>query len=150
MSTENINAPINVDNSLSRKIKRIPNVKLDVEFKENFLKEDKATFTHRNVESLFIVYKLDTWSQDLNTDVTLNDSLLDAVKLTKKADPDKYSYSDMELDLTLVHFIHFQILIGGKMNEVDNSFSVHTDNKEKDILILSRGSTQGLDDNSRS
>ena len=112
MSTENVNASINVDNSLSRKIKRIPNVKLDVEFKENFLKEDKATFTHWNVESLFIVYKLDTWSQDLNTDVTLNDSLFGAVKLTKKADPDKYSYSDMELDLILVHFIHFQILIG--------------------------------------
>ena len=29
---------------------------------------------------------------------------------------------------------------------VDNSLSVHTDNNKKDILVLGRGPTQGLDD----
>ena len=53
-----------------------------VTFKGSCLKLDKVTFTTRNVANLFIVYELDSWSQDLNT-----------VKLTKNNDLDKYSYS---------------------------------------------------------
>ena len=37
--------------------------------------------------NLFIVYELDTWSRDLNTDFTLKDCLSGAVKVTKNADP---------------------------------------------------------------
>ena len=48
-----------------------------------------AAFTPNNVVNLFIVYELDTWSRDLNTDFTLKDCLFEDVKLTKKADPDK-------------------------------------------------------------
>ena len=54
---------------------------------------DRA-FTHRNIVNLFIVYELDAWSQDLSTNSTLKVFLLSAVKLTKSADPDKYSYSE--------------------------------------------------------
>ena len=32
------------------------------EFQGSYLKQDKLTFTPRNVVNLFIVYKLDTWS----------------------------------------------------------------------------------------
>ena len=42
---------------------------------------------------VFIVYKLDTWPEDLKSDYTLKDCLFGAVKLTKNANPDKYSYS---------------------------------------------------------
>ena len=54
--------------------------------------EDKARFTQNNVVNLFIVYELDRWSQELNTDFTLK-SLFGAVKLTKNADPHKYRYN---------------------------------------------------------
>ena len=54
---------------------------------------DRA-FTHRNIVNLFIVYELDTWSQDLNANFTLKDCLFGAVKLTNSADIDKYSYSE--------------------------------------------------------
>ena len=37
----------------------------------------------------FVVYELDMWPQDLNTDFTLKDCLFKAVKLTKHADTDK-------------------------------------------------------------
>ena len=47
----------------------------------------------------------------------------------------------MELGLILIHFFQFQTLIG-----VDMSLSVHNDNKNKDILILGKGPTQGLVD----
>ena len=40
--------------------------------------------------SFFIVYELDTWSWDLNSDFTLKDCLFGGVKLTKNADPDEY------------------------------------------------------------
>ena len=53
----------------------------------------------------------------------------------------------MELDLILIHFFQFQILIGGKnviIFGVDMSSSVHANNKNKDILILGKGQTQGL------
>ena len=55
----------------------------------------------------------------------------------------------MKLDLIPVHFFQFQILIGVKnvvTFAVDLSSSVHIDNKNKDILILSKRPTKGLDD----
>ena len=54
-----------------------------VEFKVSCLKQEKVTFTPRNVVILSIVYELDTWSRDLSTDFTLNDCLFGTVKLTQ-------------------------------------------------------------------
>ena len=51
-----------------------------------------------------------------NTDFTLKDCLFGTVKITKNADPDKYSYSGYGIELILVHFFEFQILIGVKMS----------------------------------
>ena len=67
-------------------------MKAAIEFKWKELKQDKATFTHRNMVNLF-VYELDTWSQDLSVHFTRKYCLFGAVKLTKNADPDKYFYS---------------------------------------------------------
>ena len=43
--------------------------------------------------NLSIVYELDTWSQDLNAEISLQDCLFGNTKITKNANPDKYSYS---------------------------------------------------------
>ena len=64
-----------------------------VKFNGNCLRQDSISFIHRNVVSLYISYKLDTWLRDLNTDFMLGNSFFGAVKLTKNADPDKYGYS---------------------------------------------------------
>ena len=64
-----------------------------MKFKGIYLKQDSASFLHKNIVNLYITYKLDTWSKDLNTDFTLGDSLFGAVKLTKNADPGKCKYS---------------------------------------------------------
>ena len=65
---------------------------MKLKFKESCLKqEDKAAFTPKDVVNLFIVYELDTWSPDLNTEFTLKDCLFGAVKLTKNVGTDKYS-----------------------------------------------------------
>ena len=71
------------------------------------------------------------------------------VKLAKIADPDKYVYRgtgigiDPRSEFSLPEgSVGKNVIIFG----VDMSSSVHTDNKKKDILIFSKGQTQGLDD----
>ena len=66
----------------------VPRKYLSVNF--NCLMQDTISFTHRNLINLFIVYKLDTWSRDLNMDFTINVCLFEAAKLNMNADPDKY------------------------------------------------------------
>ena len=68
------------------------------------LKENKNTiFTPPDIINVFIVYELDTWSRDLNSDFTLNDCLFGGVKLAKIANliqtsnPDKYVYTDYSI-----------------------------------------------------
>ena len=51
-------------------------------------KQEKVTFTPRNIIHLFSFYELGTWSRYLNADFTLKDCLFRAIKLTKNADPD--------------------------------------------------------------
>ena len=69
------------------------NSRIRLEFKWSHLKQDNATSTPDKVVNLFIVYDLGTWSQDLNTDFTLKDSLFRSVKLSKNVDPYEYKYS---------------------------------------------------------
>ena len=89
--------------------------KIRLRFMGSCLKQEKVTFNPRDAVNLFIVYELYRLLQNLNDDFTLKDCLFRAVKLTRNADPDKYSYSDMVLDLILVHVFHVQVLNGVKM-----------------------------------
>ena len=89
MSNEKINACYTSNHRLSPKLVWMNNSRIKLEFKGSCLKQDKATFTPNNVVNLFIVYELDTWSLNLNTDFTLKDCLFGSVKLTKNADPNK-------------------------------------------------------------
>ena len=62
----------------------------------------------------------------------------------------KILIQDMVLNLILVYLFEFQIFIGVKSLffikfGVDNSSSVHFDNKKEDILILGKGPTLALD-----
>ena len=84
--------------------------------------------------NLFIVYELDRWSRELNTDFTLKYCLFGAVKLTKNADPDKCKYSgyglgfDSRSEFSLPDgSMSKSVIIFG----VDMSSSVHIDNKKK-------------------
>ena len=99
--------------------------------------------------NLYISYKLDRWSRDLNTDFTLSNCLFGSVKLTKNADPDKCKYSSYGIGFDSCSEISFAdgsmgkyvIIVGAYM-----SSSEHIDNKNKDILILDEGPTRELDD----
>ena len=98
---------------------------------------------------MYIAYKLDAWSKELNTNFTLGICLFDAVKLTKNTDPDKYKYSSYSIGFdshsqfswTDGNYGKNVIIFGG-----DNSSSMHIDGKNKNILVLGEGPTQGLED----
>ena len=125
------------------------NSRIKLKIKGSCLKqEDKAAYTPKNVVHLFIVYELDTWSQDINTDITLQNFLFGSVKLTENVDPDKYKYSSYTIGFDSCSFYLLPdnttrnvIILGADMN-----LSVHIDNKGKDTLILGDGPTQALDD----
>ena len=74
--------------------------------------------------------------------------LFGAVTLTKNADIDKYEYSGYGIGFDRISSFSFpgggfrqNVLIFG----ADMSFSAHIDNKKKDILVLGKGPTKGLE-----
>ena len=74
--------------------------------------------------------------------------LLGAVTLTKNANINKYGYSGYGVGFDRRSSFSFP---GGRFGQnvlifgVDMSSSAHIDNKKKDILVLGKGSTQGLE-----
>ena len=95
------------------------------------------------------MYELDTWSRDLNTEFALGGCLFQSVKLNKNFDTDKYKYSGYSVGFDLRS--EFSLPDGSMGKNViifgaDMSSSVQIHNKGKDILILGKGPTQGLDD----
>ena len=96
--------------------------------------------------NIFIAYELGASSSHIN-DPTLK-KLFGAVTLTKNPDIDKYGYSGYGIGFDRRSNYSFpgggfgqNIIIFG----VDMSSSAHIDNKKKDILILWKGPTQGLE-----
>ena len=97
--------------------------------------------------NLVNVYELSA-SSSRNNDSTLKNCLFGAVTLTKNADIDKYGYSGYGIGFDKRGSFSFRgggfgqnVLIFG----VDISFSAHIDNNKKDISILGKGPTQGLE-----
>ena len=106
--------------------------------------EDNAAYTPSNVVDLYIVYELDSRSQDLNPKLSLRDCLFGNIKITKNADLNKYSYSGYGIGFDSRSLFWIPNFDWGKnviIFGVDMRSSVHTNN----ISILGQGQTQGLD-----
>ena len=120
--------------------------KARVEFSGNCLKQDKITYTHGKVVNIYIVYEI---SNSINIrDPTLENCLFGAVSLTKNTDTDNYGYSGYGIGFDRHGSFSFagaglgrNVIIFG----VDMSSSLKIDNRKKDILILGKGPTQGLE-----
>ena len=80
MSIEKITPPFTASKNLSPKLVWMNNSRRRLDFKESCLEEDEVTFTPNSVVNLFIAYKLDKWSKDLNADFTLKDVYLELLK----------------------------------------------------------------------
>ena len=149
VSNESIKPPATSDNSLNPKI-AYHGTKTRVQFTRSCLKQPNFTFTHKKVVNIYIVYELGASSSHIN-DPTLKNCLFGAVTLTKNADIDKYRYSGYGIGFDRRGSFSFP---GGGFGQnviifgADMSSSPHIDNKGKDILVLGRGPTQGLGENS--
>ena len=86
----------------------------------------------------------------MNKYFTLGDCLFQAVKLTEKAEPNKYRYScygiwfDVQSDFSMNGELGKNVIILG----IDDSSSVYTDKRKKTLSFWWRDPKQGLDDTS--
>ena len=147
LSDKTIKPPTTSDNSLTPPLSYYYPSKIRVKFAGSCLKQDKLIFHHGRVVHIYIVYELSA-SSSSNSDLTLKNCLFGAVTLTKNTDIEKYGYSGYGIGFDRRSSFSFpgggfgqNVLIFG----VDMSSSAHIDNKKKDILVLGKGPTQGLE-----
>ena len=144
LSAESINPPATSDNSLTPAL-NYNGTKTRVKFTGSCLKQ--ISYTHGKVVNICIAYDLGA-SSSRNNDPTLKNCLFGAVTLTKNADIVKHGYSGYGIGFHRRSSFSFpvggfgqKVLIFG----VDMSSSADIDNKKKDILVLRKGPTQGLE-----
>ena len=146
LSAVSIKPPTAPDNSLTP-VLNYYGTKTGVKFVGSCLKQRKSSYTHGKVGNIYIVYELGTSSSHDN-DPTLKNCLFGAVTLIKTADTDKYGYSGYGIGFDRKS--NFSFPSGGFRQNViifgvGLSSSAQIDNKKKDISILGKRPTQGLE-----
>ena len=109
-SDKNIKSLLPPGKNLTPKLKWIHNSKILQEFQWSCLKQDRATFAHRNVKKMFIICEWDIWSRDLNTKFTLGNYLFGDVNLTKHTDSNKYRCGGYEIVFDVRSPFAFQVV----------------------------------------
>ena len=121
--------------------------KIRVKLNGSILRQPEISYTHLNIVNIYIVYESGASSSHIN-DPTLKSCLFGAVTLTKNVDIDKYGYSSYGIGFDRRSGFSFP---GGGFGQnvsifgADLSSSAYFDNKKKDILVLGKGLTQGLE-----
>ena len=120
--------------------------KIRIKFDGSFLNRFPPTILHGNIVNVYIVYEITSDYKDINYPA-LESCLFGSVKLTKNSDIDKHGYPgygigfDRETSFSFGNETGKNVIIFG----VDMSSSSKIDNRKKDILILGKGPTQGLE-----
>ena len=120
--------------------------KIRIKLNGKFLNRFLLTMSHRNVVNMYVVYEITSDYKDINYP-TLENCLFGSVKLTKNADIDKYEYFgygigfDRQSSFSIGNETGKNVIIFG----FDMNSSSKIDNRKKDILILGKGPTQGLE-----
>ena len=108
--------------------------------------QESAIYTPLSRIYFFIIYELNSWPWDLDSDFTLGNCLFRGVKLAKNADPDQYGYSvyNIRFDKHIEYSLPDGSVSKNVIFGVFMSSSVYIDSKEESILILGKGVTQKL------
>ena len=120
------------------KYKSFYGTKTKVEFNGSCLKQDKATYNHEKLVSIYIFYEISK-NYNIRSYPALENCLFGAVSLTKNADIDLDKYSgygvgfDREFSFGSRVFGRNCIILGADM-----SSSFHANNKTKNILVLGK------------
>ena len=146
LSAQTIKPPTTSDNSLTPVVSYY-GTKPRVKFIGSCLKQPKISCNYGKIVNIYIVYESGASSSHDN-DPTVKNCLFGAVTLTENADIDKYGYSGYEIGFDKRSRLLFS---GGEFGQnviifgADMSSSVQVNNKTKDILILGKGPTEGLE-----
>ena len=146
LSAEIIKPPTTSDNSLTPELNYY-GTKTRVKFNGSCLQQSKIPYTHSAIVNIYTVYELGASSSHIS-DPTLKICLFGAVTLTKNADIDKYKCSGYGTGFDRRSSFSFPSGGFGQniiIFRVDMSSSAHIDSKKKDILILGKEPTQGLE-----
>ena len=120
--------------------------KIGIKFDGSFLNRFPPTILHGNIVKIYIVYEITSNYNGINYPA-LENCLFGSLKLTKNTDIHKYGYYgygigfDRKTSFSIGNEIGKNAIIFG----VDMSSSTKIDNREKGILILGKGPTQGLE-----
>ena len=145
MSDKTIKPSATSDKSLTPLIDHLGN-KIRVKFNGSILRQPQISYTHGSIVNIYIAYELGASGSHAD-DPTPQNCLFGAVTLTKNADIDKYGYCGYGIGFNRkskfsfpnVGFGQNVLIFGAEM-----SSSSHIDDK-KDILVLRKGPTQGLE-----
>ena len=117
-----------------------------VRFSGSCLKQNAITYNHGKSVNIYIVYEINKNDNTTSSDPTLENCLFWAVTFTKNADIDHYKYSGNGTGFDRKGLFSFSgtglfrnVIIFGVI------WSTKIGNWKKDILILDKGPTQGLE-----
>ena len=135
ISNESMRPPTTSDNCLNPELNYY-GTKTRVKFTKSCLKQSSHIVTHKKIEHIYIFYELGASSSYVS------------VTSTKNADIEKYKYSGYGIGFDRRSSYSFpsggfgqNVLIFGAYI----SSSIRIDNKGKDMLVLGKGPTQGLE-----
>ena len=120
--------------------------KIKLKFNGSCLIQDQIRYTPQTIVHIYIVYEI-TNNNSISDYPAIENCLFGSVKLTKNSDIDKYKYSGYGIGFDRRDKFSFgdgfgqNVIIFG----ADMSSSIHANNKTKNILVLGKGFTQGLD-----
>ena len=143
LSDENIiSTTTSTDKSAMKTI--YDNTKTKVRFNGDLLRENQVTYNHGPLANIYIVYERTPDTKTSN--ITLENCLFGAIKLTMNADVDKYKYSGYGIGFdSRGSFSHPNgdgrnaIIFGADLRR-----SVHANNKVNNVLVLGKTFIQGI------
>ena len=109
------------------------------------MRQNQVTYNYGPVVNIYIVYET---TPDSNTsNITLENCLLGAIKITKNSDVDKYKYSGYGIGFDSRG--SFSRPSGGNGTNViifgaDLGSSMHPNNKVNNVLVLGKAFIQGI------
>ena len=137
---------ISSDSGFKRPFIEYTNARIKLKFDESILKQKLSTSLGL-IANYYIAYKLNPRTNSSN--IVLEDCLFGKIKMTKKADTDKYKYQGHGIGFDLPGIFSHPDGENGKnviILGVDMTNSKHANNKTKKVLVLGHGLIQKIDD----
>ena len=113
--------------------------KTRVKFDGSCLKQDKITYNHGKLVSIYILYEISK-SFNISYHPTKENCLFSAVSLNRNAETNKYKYFGYGIGFDRHRFGIYLIIFGVDMSFWSRSGVNKIDNNKKYILILGKGS----------